>query len=91
LSNIPIVQAFGAGPRLEAIFTARMKAGKKDGIKKAFVAAIQAGGLYFIAYAANALSFWQGSMQIVDAMDGNGEGASMGDIYTVILLLVDGS
>ncbi|KAH7160618.1 P-loop containing nucleoside triphosphate hydrolase protein [Dactylonectria macrodidyma] len=89
LSNIPVVQAFGAGPRLEAIFTSRMAAAKKEGIKKAFVAAIQAGFLYFIAYAANALSFWQGSKMIVKAIANDGEGATVGDIYTVILLLVD--
>lgn len=90
LSNIPVVQAFGAGPRLEAIFASRMDAAKTQGIKKAFVAAVQAGMLYFIAYAANALSFWQGSKQITEAMANDGKGATVGDIYTVILLLVDG-
>lgn len=90
LSNIPVVQAFGAGPRLEAIFASRMDAAKTQGIKKAFVAALQAGMLYFIAYAANALSFWQGSKQITEAMANDGKGATVGDIYTVILLLVDG-
>ncbi|KAH6990405.1 P-loop containing nucleoside triphosphate hydrolase protein [Ilyonectria sp. MPI-CAGE-AT-0026] len=89
LSNIPVVQAFGAGPRLEAIFASRMDAAKTQGIRKAFVAAVQAGMLYFIAYAANALSFWQGSKQITEAMANDGKGATVGDIYTVILLLVD--
>lgn len=89
LANIPVVQAFGAGPRLEAIFAERMKGAQKQGINKAFVAAIQAGMLYFIAYSANALAFWQGSTQIASMVEGNG-GASVGDIYTVILLLVDG-
>ncbi|KAF5667581.1 atpase [Fusarium heterosporum] len=88
LANIPVVQAFGAGPRLEAIFAERMKGARKQGIKKAFVAAIQAGLLYFIAYSANALAFWQGSTQIAGMVEGNGD-ASVGDIYTVILLLVD--
>ncbi|WZH48089.1 P-loop containing nucleoside triphosphate hydrolase protein [Fusarium acuminatum] len=88
LANIPVVQAFGAGPRLEAIFAERMKGARKQGINKAFVAAVQAGLLYFIAYSANALAFWQGSTQIADMVEGNG-GASVGDIYTVILLLVD--
>ncbi|RGP64182.1 atpase [Fusarium longipes] len=88
LANIPVVQAFGAGPRLEAIFAERMKGARKQGINKAFIAAIQAGILYFIAYSANALAFWQGSTQIADMVEGNGN-ASVGDIYTVILLLVD--
>lgn len=90
LSNIPVVQAFGAGPRLEAIFAERVKAARVQGIKKAFVAAVQAGGIYFIAYSANALAFWQGSKQIAKTADNNGDGTSVGDIYTVILLLVDG-
>ncbi|KPM45780.1 Leptomycin B resistance protein pmd1 [Neonectria ditissima] len=89
LSNIPVVQAFGAGPRLEAIFASRMSSAETEGIKKAFVAAVQAGMLYFIAYSANALAFWQGSKQIATAIDNDGNGATVGDIYTVILLLVD--
>ncbi|KAM5348571.1 hypothetical protein ACJ41O_008395 [Fusarium nematophilum] len=88
LSNIPVVQAFGAGPRLEAIFSERMKGARKQGINKAFVAAVQAGMLYFIAYSANALSFWQGSLMIADAAEDKGD-VTVGDIYTVILLLVD--
>ncbi|KAJ3527549.1 hypothetical protein NM208_g10646 [Fusarium decemcellulare] len=88
LSNIPVVQAFGAGPRLEAIFSERMKGARKQGINKAFVAAVQAGMLYFIAYSANALSFWQGSKQIARTVEGKDD-TSVGDIYTVILLLVD--
>lgn len=90
LSNIAVVQAFGAGPRLEAIFANRMEGAKREGIKKAFVAALQAGGLYFIAYSANALSFWQGSKQIDQTAKNGGKGTSLGDIYTVIFLLVDG-
>ncbi|KAF5010496.1 hypothetical protein FDECE_3351 [Fusarium decemcellulare] len=88
LSNIPVVQAFGAGPRLEAIFSERMKGARKQGINKAFVAAVQAGMLYFIAYSANALSLWQGSKQIARTVEGKDD-TSVGDIYTVILLLVD--
>ncbi|WAO93068.1 Hypothetical protein NCS54_01059900 [Fusarium falciforme] len=88
LSNIPVVQAFGAGPRLEAIFAERMKGARKQGTNKAFVAAVQAGMLYFIAYSANALSFWQGSKQVARTVEGKSD-ISVGDIYTVILLLVD--
>ncbi|KAL7921571.1 hypothetical protein ACQKWADRAFT_321380 [Trichoderma austrokoningii] len=88
LSNIAVVQAFGAGPRLEAKFSSHVMTAQKRGIKKAFVAAVQAGTLYFIAYAANALSFWQGSHQIVNTI-ANPNGVSVGEIYTVIFLLVD--
>ncbi|PTB61788.1 P-loop containing nucleoside triphosphate hydrolase protein [Trichoderma citrinoviride] len=88
LSNIAVVQAFGAGARLEAKFSSQMMTAQKKGIKKAFAAALQAGTLYFIAYAANALSFWQGSHQIVKTI-ADPSGVSVGQIYTVIFLLVD--
>ncbi|KAL7948203.1 hypothetical protein V8C42DRAFT_342262 [Trichoderma barbatum] len=88
LSNIAVVQAFGAGPRLEAKFSSQMMNAQKKGIKKALAAAVQAGALYFIAYAANALSFWQGSHQIVKTI-ADPSGVSVGEIYTVIFLLVD--
>ncbi|EHK18687.1 uncharacterized protein TRIVIDRAFT_210053 [Trichoderma virens Gv29-8] len=88
LSNIAVVQAFGAGPRLEGKFSSQMMNAQKKGIKKAFAAAVQAGTLYFIAYAANALSFWQGSHQIVKTI-ADPSGVSVGEIYTVIFLLVD--
>ncbi|KAM0326252.1 hypothetical protein ACHAQA_006849 [Verticillium albo-atrum] len=88
LRNISVVHAFGAGPRLEARFADLMLEARSAGIKKATVAAVQAGLLYFIAYAGNALAFWQGSKMIAEARTNN-SGTSMGDIYTVILLLVD--
>jgi ABC-type multidrug transport system fused ATPase/permease subunit len=91
LSHIAVVQAFGAGPRLEKKFAEKMAAAEKFGIKKAFVAAVQAGLLYFIAYSANGLAFWQGSRMIVESIrSDDGDGTSMGEIYTVIFLLVDG-
>ncbi|KAF9873900.1 ABC transporter [Colletotrichum karsti] len=89
LSHVSVVQAFGAGPRLEAKFADHMIDARKAGIKKAAVAAIQAGLLYFIAYAGNALAFWQGSIKIADSMAGRGNGASVGEIYAVVYLLVD--
>ncbi|KAL7787100.1 hypothetical protein V8C37DRAFT_405068 [Trichoderma ceciliae] len=88
LANIAVVQAFGAGPRLEAKFSSHMMTAQKRGIEMAFAAAVQAGTLYFIAYSANALSFWQGSHQIVKTI-ANPNGVSVGEIYTVIFLLVD--
>lgn len=90
LSHISVVQAFGAGPRLEAKFASTMMAAQNQGIKKATTAAIQAGALYFIAYSANALAFWEGSRQIADAVDHGGNNVSVGRTYTVIFLLVDG-
>jgi ATP-binding cassette, subfamily B (MDR/TAP), member 1 len=91
LSNISVVQAFGASARLEAKFSLLTSDASKNGIRKATVAAVQAGLLYFIAYAGNALAFWQGSIFIADTADGHGDGTSVGGIYTVIMILVDGT
>lgn len=90
LSHIAVVQAFGAGPRLERKFASRMSEAQTQGIKKAFAAAVQAGTLYFIAFSANALAYWQGSRQIAAAVTGSGDGATVGEIYVVIFLLIDG-
>lgn len=89
LSHIAVVQAFGAGKRLEGKFASRAMEAQRQGIKKAFAAAVQAGTLYFIAFSANALAYWQGSREIAASLDNDG-GTSVGEIYTVIFLLVDG-
>jgi len=94
LSHITLVKAFEAGPRLESKYAKHMQAGRTYGIKKGLVAAIQAGLIYFIAYSAQALSYWQGSQMIVDLIigliTGRGGGSSVGEIYTVVFILVDG-
>lgn len=92
LSHVTVVQAFGAGPRLEAKFATHMREAHKQGIKKAVWAGVQAGLLYFIAFAANALAYWQGSIEIArnaEAPDG-GSGVTAGAIYTVVFLIIDG-
>ncbi|KAG9233851.1 P-loop containing nucleoside triphosphate hydrolase protein [Amylocarpus encephaloides] len=91
LANIPLIQAFGANARLEAVFAGHLAASQKSGIQKAFAASIQLGSMYFIAYSANALAYWQGSRQIAESVDQNGGNASIGAVFTVILLLVDSS
>ncbi|KAI0890753.1 leptomycin B resistance protein pmd1 [Annulohypoxylon maeteangense] len=88
LSHISVVQAFGAGPRLEAKFSRHMALARKFGIKKALVAGVQAGLLYFISYSSNALAYWQGSRMIADSLNGKGS-ATFGQIYSVVFLLVD--
>ncbi|KAI2464460.1 leptomycin B resistance protein pmd1 [Annulohypoxylon bovei var. microspora] len=88
LSHISVVQAFGAGPRLEAKFSKHMALARKFGVKKALVAGVQAGLLYFISYSSNALAYWQGSRMIADTLNGKGN-ATFGQIYSVVFLLVD--
>lgn len=93
LSNVAVVHAFNANDRLEAKFTTHLRTARNEGMKKALATGVQAGLMYFIAYSANALAFWQGSHTIADSVaDSNangGDGASVGSIFTVIFLLVD--
>lgn len=90
LSNILVVQAFGANRRLEKKFANALKSSEREGLKKATAVGIQSGVLYFIAYSANGLAFWQGSRRIADAVrDGTG-GATVGSTFTVIFILIEG-
>ncbi|KAL5612611.1 hypothetical protein BROUX41_004294 [Berkeleyomyces rouxiae] len=89
LSHVAVVQAFGAATRLENKFAAGTLAAQKSGVQKAVAAAIQAGLLYFIAYSANALAYWKGAMKIADTVAGKTSGSSVGQIYSVVFILVD--
>jgi ATP-binding cassette subfamily B (MDR/TAP) protein 1 len=89
LSNMPLVQALGANARLEAVFATHLSFAEKSGIMKSIVASIQLGCLYFIAYSANALAFWQGSREVAASVAKTGSNTTVGAVYTVIFLLVD--
>ena len=92
LSNVVVVQAFSAQGRLEDRFAAALESAKSEGLKKALAVGVQSGVLYFIAYAANGLAFWQGSQRIADSVArGDAGGASVGATFTVIFILVEGS
>jgi ATP-binding cassette subfamily B (MDR/TAP) protein 1 len=90
LSNVTVVHAFSANSRLESKFARKLIGAESAGIKKAIAIATQAGLLYFIAYSANALAFWQGSKTIADAVASGDTGTTVGTTYTVIFILVDG-
>ncbi|KAI1333572.1 putative ABC multidrug transporter [Xylariaceae sp. FL0016] len=91
LSNVMVVHAFRANSRLEEKFAAKLAGARKDGIKKAIAAAIQAGMLYLTAFSASGLAYWQGSQTIADVVAGRSDGLSVGSVYTIIFLLVDAS
>ncbi|KAK4460131.1 putative multidrug resistance protein [Cladorrhinum samala] len=88
LQHVAVVQAFGAAPRLERKFAEHAAVARDAGAKKGLAAGFQSGMLYWIAYSANALAFWQGSRMVVDMMRGKGSD-TVGQIYTVVFLLVD--
>lgn len=90
LSNIVVVQAFGANARLESKFSKALKSSEHEGLKKATAVGIQSGFLYFIAYSANGLAFWQGSQRIADAVREGTAGVTVGATFTVIFILVEG-
>lgn len=91
LGNMQIVLAFNAGDKLEGIFAKQLEAARDLGLKKAFASATQLGSMFFIGYGANALAFYQGSRHIAAAAEGGGEtGGTVGAVYTVIFVLLDG-
>ncbi|KOS38327.1 hypothetical protein ACN38_g10846 [Penicillium nordicum] len=89
LNNIVVVHAFGANGRLEEKFSKALKDSETEGLKKANATGIQAGVLYFVAYGANGLAFWQGSRQIAAAVRTESAGATVGSVFTVIFVLVE--
>jgi ATP-binding cassette subfamily B (MDR/TAP) protein 1 len=90
LNNIVVVHAFGANDRLEEKFSKALKDSETEGLKKASATGIQAGVLYFIAYGANGLAFWQGSKRIAESVKSGTSGATVGSTFTVIFVLVEG-
>ncbi|KAK6365515.1 uncharacterized protein PV06_10562 [Exophiala oligosperma] len=89
LSNVVVVHAFGANSRLEKIFAQHQRASEREGVKKAFATGVQSGVMYFIAYAGNALAFWQGSKQIARVVRLDSSGATVGKVFTVIFVMVE--
>ncbi|CAI6326467.1 unnamed protein product [Periconia digitata] len=89
LNNVGLVHALGANARLEEKFSGYLGDSRKEGIRKAAAAAVQAGLLYFISFSANALAYWQGSRKIAATVENGGNGTTAGDLYTVIFILVD--
>lgn len=91
LSNVTVVQAFGANVKLEKAFAAALMASQRDGMKKAAAVGIQSGVLYFVAYSANGLAFWQGSRQIAESIvKGDRAHTTVGATFTVIFILIEG-
>ncbi|KAI9374810.1 P-loop containing nucleoside triphosphate hydrolase protein [Aspergillus egyptiacus] len=90
-TNTMVVHAFSANWRLESRFVEHLGPARVAGIRKSIATATQAGLLYFIAFSANALAFWQGSTKIANAVENGNAAVTIGNTYTVILVLVDAS
>ena len=85
LRSVKIVQAFDMIDRMCKSHHERLYVSSKVGVRKAIVAALELGGAYFTAYAANGLAFYVGS-QMADA-----DGGNAGTIYAVVFLILDAS
>ncbi|KAL4898374.1 hypothetical protein BDV59DRAFT_197285 [Aspergillus ambiguus] len=89
LSNLVVVQSFRANARLEEKFSKALKSSEQEGLKKATAVSIQSGVLYFIAYSANGLAFWEGSRQIAASVQSDTHGVTVGATFTVIFVLIE--
>lgn len=84
IHSVKVVQAFGMADRLTAEHYRLLKLSAQFALRKALASAIMLGCVYFVAYAANALAFWQGSRLAAAAGSGNA-----GTIYAVVFLILD--
>ncbi|PWY77448.1 P-loop containing nucleoside triphosphate hydrolase protein [Aspergillus heteromorphus CBS 117.55] len=91
LSHLTLVHAFNANDRLEQRFASYLSRSSLDALKKAGTHAAQLGCLYFVAYSANALAYWEGSQMISRSLAHGDSGVSVGAVYTVIFVLIDAS
>ncbi|KAK9704450.1 hypothetical protein K7432_010187 [Basidiobolus ranarum] len=85
-ANVRVAQAFNSQDRLAALYDRYLLLAQRQGLFKAIAGALMLGGIFFVAYSANALAFWQGSRLIASS---SLEGA--GTVYTVIFLVLDSS
>lgn len=91
LAHMRLIKVFGAAGRIESIFVNHLQGIKGAAVGKFVTASVQMGLLYFIAYCASALAMWQGGRQIAESVaSGGANGITVGHVYTVIFVLVDG-
>ncbi|KAI9003540.1 ABC transporter [Gaertneriomyces semiglobifer] len=86
LSNIKVVQAFNSQERVASLYEKWLTIAEKDGVWKSLAGAFMIGGVFFIAYSANAMAYYVGGKMIVEAGSGGA-----GSIFTVIFLMIDSS
>ncbi|KAL8751139.1 MAG: hypothetical protein Q9184_006164 [Pyrenodesmia sp. 2 TL-2023] len=91
LSNVALVHALGADQRLESKVTNILSEAQKAALYKGTAAATQFGFTFLVAYSANAVAFWQGSLEIIRAAESGAPDVTAGAVYTVIFVLLDAS
>jgi ATP-binding cassette subfamily B (MDR/TAP) protein 1 len=83
---VKVVQAFGMADKLSEEHYRLLKLSAGYAIRKSVSAALMLGAVYFTAYSANALAFWEGSRLASQAGTNNA-----GTIYAVVFLILDAS
>ena len=84
ITSVQVVQAFGMADRLSEEHYRLLRLSARFAVRKSLAAAIMLGSVYFVAYAANGLAFWEGS-RIAIATGAN----NAGTIYAVVFLILD--
>ncbi|KAF2157623.1 multidrug resistance-like protein [Myriangium duriaei CBS 260.36] len=86
IGAVKVVQAFGMADKMGAQHRELLQSGAVFAIKKSTAAAVMLGAVYFVAYAANGLAFYQGSKMAAGKPRGDA-----GSIYAVVFLILDAS
>ncbi|KAH7355097.1 ABC transporter-like protein [Rhexocercosporidium sp. MPI-PUGE-AT-0058] len=87
IKAVQVVQAFDAFESLTSDHQNHLRDAMRAGMKRAVAGAVLLGSVFFIAYAANALAFWQGARIIRD----NNVNGSAGTVYAIVFLILDAS
>ncbi|KAK5169886.1 uncharacterized protein LTR77_005864 [Saxophila tyrrhenica] len=87
LRAVKIVQAFDMIANICQLHSDQLSESARLGLRKAIASALELGGAYFVAYAANALAFYVGSHMAA----ANEAGGDAGTIYAVVFLILDAS
>ncbi|GAO48083.1 hypothetical protein G7K_2270-t1 [Saitoella complicata NRRL Y-17804] len=88
LGQIRTVKAFNSQSTLSKEHDEGLRVAWKWSVRKACAAAAVLGGVWFVAYAANACAFWYGAHMIASEPTGS---TSVGKVYTVVFLILDSS
>lgn len=87
LRGVQIVQAYSLIENICRSHREQLDTSSRLAVRKAIASALELGGAYFVAYAANGLAFYVGSrMAALDAA-----GGTSGTIYAVVFLILDAS
>ncbi|WFD26395.1 hypothetical protein MNAN1_001375 [Malassezia nana] len=92
LQNLPVVHSFQVQKPLGQLLHAHLRLVRRCGMGRALFAGTMLGCLFFVAYSANALAFHSGSRMVSSNMrSGDDASSTVGQVYTVIFLLLDAS